>query len=321
MINANLIKNGRELVAVFSGIDHLGICSEDVDTAVLEAERNILRQLSSDADNCATSAFELVDIHDTLPPKLLKVQAIGLIKISRDSLWIIVDHNRLLAHVAKFSCTRHCAPVEFDTAANAVNAGPENHRTVLVEINVMRLRIVGSVEVVGVCGVFSCQGVYPLNEGSDAKRLAVRANEVLRRIHEISDLRVSKAHLLRTDHEVIVHLLHRTCSLERAIRLNNVIDLVEVPLNTVGQRQKSGPQKGKYLVNLRKFMDLVNSVLLVEHRIRNIEQTHIGRITETLIQILGSSICLKTLPPRVDLADSFLQTLFKGPANSHDFAD
>jgi hypothetical protein len=42
LINTNLVEDGGEFVAIFSSVNLLGICAENVNSIVLEAQRNIL---------------------------------------------------------------------------------------------------------------------------------------------------------------------------------------------------------------------------------------------------------------------------------------
>jgi len=48
LIDTNAIENGRELVTVFSVVDHLRISAQDVNSILLEPEGNVLRELSWD---------------------------------------------------------------------------------------------------------------------------------------------------------------------------------------------------------------------------------------------------------------------------------
>jgi hypothetical protein len=46
LVNANLIKDGGELVSVLGHINLLGVRSENLNTSLLEAQRDILWQLA-----------------------------------------------------------------------------------------------------------------------------------------------------------------------------------------------------------------------------------------------------------------------------------
>ena len=46
LIDANAIEDRRELVTILGLVDLSGVCPENVDARVLEAERNVLRKLT-----------------------------------------------------------------------------------------------------------------------------------------------------------------------------------------------------------------------------------------------------------------------------------
>jgi len=46
LINTDGIEDGRELVTVLGIVDHLRISAQNVETALLEPESNVLRELS-----------------------------------------------------------------------------------------------------------------------------------------------------------------------------------------------------------------------------------------------------------------------------------
>ena len=80
-------------------------------------------------------------------------------------------------------------------------------------------------------------------------------------------------------HRVVVNLVEGTESLEVAVCLNNILDLVQVPLQTkIGGETggQDGDYSGRdhykhYLVNLGKVMNPVNRVILLVHSISNSE--------------------------------------------------
>lgn len=68
-------------------------------------------------------------------------------------------------------------------------------------------------------------------------------------------------------------------------------------------------------------MNPVDSILVVEHRMCNIEQAHVGRGLESFVQIFRGSIRLEALPAGVDLANRLLKALLERAPNSHNFTD
>jgi hypothetical protein len=94
------------------------------------------------------------------------------------------------------------APVKLYAAPNTVDTTPKDHSAVLIEFNVMCLRIIRCVKVVGVCRVLGCQCVDTFNEGCDTKGFAMRTDGGFVCIDESSNLPVSEALPLGSLYEV-----------------------------------------------------------------------------------------------------------------------
>src|ERR1700685_2439423 len=122
--------------------------------------------------------LKFVNIHDPLEAKLLEIQTIGLIEVSRHSLGIVIDHDRPLAHVPQLPRTSDRTPIELDTAPNAINTTTKHHCSMLLEFNIMFRRIVGGIEIVRMGGIFGGKSVNPLDEGCDSKRFTVSTDGV-----------------------------------------------------------------------------------------------------------------------------------------------
>lgn len=76
-----------------------------------------------------------------------------------------------------------------------------------------------------------------------------------------------------------------------------------------------------YLVDLGQIVDFVDGVALLVHSICNSEQAHIRGLGQGLVKVFRGNISLETLPTRVDLTDSLLQTFLKSATDGHDFTD
>ena len=131
--------------------------------------RRQVRRLTTDADNDALSLFQLIDIHYTLESQFFEVEAVSLIEIRGDGLRVIIDHDRPLAHIPKFTRTSDRTPVEFNTTPNAIHAASKDHRSVLVEFDVMLRRIVSGVKIIRVSRILRSECVDTFDERCDAK--------------------------------------------------------------------------------------------------------------------------------------------------------
>ena len=185
---------------------------------------------TTNVDDNTVSLLQLIDIHNTLVTEFLEVEPVGFVEISRDGLRVVVDHDSLLAHVAELASAGNGAPVELDTAADAVDTTAKNHSALVVELDVVGGGIVGGIEVVGMGGVFSGKSVDTLNEGGNAERLPVSTDDEFFAGDEVGDLTVRETLALGTLHEFVVDVLNGTNGLQSAASLNDVIKLVQVPL-------------------------------------------------------------------------------------------
>lgn len=118
----------------------------------------ILRNLTTDTHDDSIALFLLVDIHDTLLGKFLKVQLVALVVVRADRLRVVVDHDTPLAHLLDRADRRHSAPVELDATADAISTISKHHYTALITIfDVGFCPMIGCVQVVGLSRVLCGQ--------------------------------------------------------------------------------------------------------------------------------------------------------------------
>ena len=132
-------------------------------------------------------------------------------------------------------------PVELNTAANTVDARTKNHGTLIRELNVMRAGVVGRVQVVRVCRELSRESIDTLDEGRYAERLAIGANSIFLRGNEVGNVRVREALAFGTLQELSINVFKRSCLLEGVDCLDDVVDLVQEPLDSRRNHQSKRP--------------------------------------------------------------------------------
>jgi len=236
-------------------------------------------RLTSDAHNNAASGLELVYVHDTFKPKLFEVEPVRLIKVCGDSLGVVVDHDRLIAHVPKLPRAGDGTPVEFDATPNTVDAATQDHGAIVVKLDVMLRGVVCGVQVVGVCRELGGESVDTLDEGCDSERFPASTNFVLGRSNEVSDMRVRKSHLFGSMHELFVNVFQSTGGLESETGLYDVVNLVQEPLKLhVSQMIERLDSAWTRLVDLGQLVNLINRIVLVVHRVGDDKQTHVSRL-------------------------------------------
>lgn len=64
-----------------------------------------------------TSYLLMIDVQDALERQLLEIEAVALVKVGADRLWVVVHHHCALAHLSEGSDAGHGTPVELHAAA------------------------------------------------------------------------------------------------------------------------------------------------------------------------------------------------------------
>src|SRR5689334_21987774 len=82
-------------------------------------------------------------------------------------LRIIVNHDCLVASLAKGANSTDRAPVQLDGGTDAVDTGAEDHHAVVLERDIALRSVVGEVEVVGEGRELGSDSVDLLHEGHD----------------------------------------------------------------------------------------------------------------------------------------------------------
>ncbi|ROV99906.1 hypothetical protein VMCG_06224 [Cytospora schulzeri] len=286
LVKANAIEDGRELLSVLSLVDILGVSTENVGlSSLLEAQSDVLRQLSTDGDNDTVGTLKFVDIHNTLVAQLLEVQLVSSIEVS--------------ASLGGADGT----PIELDGATDTVNTAAQDDRSLVIERHVVSGGVVGGVEVVGVSRELGSQGVNLLDPWPDAVLQTKSADLVLSAVHGVGNLPVGETHLLGLDDEVLLQALEATDCLELLGAVNNVLQLVQEPLVDLGQ-----------------LVDLVHRVVLVHHSLANGEPSTIRRVLELKVEVV-ELVTLEANELGVHLANGLLERLLEGSANSHNLTD
>lgn len=175
-----------------------------------------------------------------------------------------------------------------------------------VEFDVVFRSVVSRVEVVGVRGVFSSEGINSFHEGGDSECFSVSSNGVFvgRSGDEVGNLAIRETHSFRLLHQFVVDCSEVGRSFESLVHLNDVVELVEEPAIDFGQ-----------------LVDLVDGIVEVEHGVGDGEETSVGGNGEGVVEILRLDVSLETGPSRIDLSNRLLKTLLESSSNRHHFSD
>ena len=304
LVHADGVEDLGELVAVLGRVDAHRVGAEHIHVGLLEPHRNVLRQLPTDRDDGARGLLQLVDVHHTLEAELLKVEPVRLVVVRADRLWVVVDHDRVVAGGLDAAHTRHRAPVELDRGADPVDARAEHHGAVLVELHVVARGVVRGVQVVGLRRVFGRHRVDPLHKRCHSLCLALGAHLGLAAADQLRDLQVREPAALGGAHQVHVHRGERAAVPQLAVRAHNVLQLVEEPA-----------------VDLGELVEPLHVVVALQHRVGDGKEPRVGRDAQCVVQVRGLRVAVESAVVGRHLAHGLLERLLKRAADGHHLAD
>ena len=214
-----------------------------------------------------------------------------------------VDHDGLLAHLAKSLGGADGAPIELDGATDTIDTAAEDNGALVFEGDVVRRSVVRRVQVVGVGGEFGSQGIDLLDPGTDVEAQSLRADLVLGAVDGVGDLSVRETEFLGLEDLLALETVERANGLHFTDAVDQVLQLVEEPLVDLGQ-----------------IVHLLDRVVLVKHGLANGEPSAVGGVLEFEIEVV-KLVALESDVSGVDLSNGLLERLFKSSANGHDFSD
>ena len=114
--------------------------------------------------------FEFEDIHHALECKLIEIETLTHVVVGGDGLRVIIDHHRTIPLLCHCHQGIHATPVELHGGADTVGTRAEHHhRTMIAEVmDIVFSAVVSEIEVIGLSGIFSREGIDLLHHGADA---------------------------------------------------------------------------------------------------------------------------------------------------------
>ena len=237
---------------------------------LVEAQCEVVGDLSAGGNDYAVGRFEVEDIHHALKGQLVEIEAVAHVVVGRNRLGVVVDHDGAVTLAANGAECLNAAPVKFYRRADSVGTRTEHHDALLIvfKLNVVRRAAICEIEVIGLCGIFCGERVDLLHAGHDAELLAEVAHRhdglfhALRffQSHGAGNLEVGEALALGAAQEVLAQRGKIGAGVQFAVGEMNVVELLQEPL-----------------VNLREFVDLVDGVALQQSLFDN-EDALVGRL-------------------------------------------
>ena len=174
----------------------------------------------------------------------------------------------------------------------------------------MFISAVGEVEIVGLRGIFCCQGIDLLHAGQDPALFAVCPYRlhVFSHIplhHQAGHLEIAEPGLFGLQQQLILQFVQGTYFQQLLLQIKNIPEFYQEPPVNPGQ-----------------LVDPVYAVAFLKGFL-NDQDTHVGRFGKLLIDVLDLHLMVahESMHALSDHPDPFLNRLFEGPSDGHDFTN
>ena len=194
LLEAELVEQALKAVAILGKIDRVHRRAEDRRARLLDRARELQRRLTAELHNHALQFPRLPllgeDRQHVLRGQRFEIEPVRCVVIRRHRLRIAVDHDCLVARVAKRKRGVAAAIVKLDALPDPVGTAAENdhlgalRRPRFTGRRPVERRLVGRVHIGGGRSEFRRAGVDALVDGLDAERRADRRNVLFRDIGE-----------------------------------------------------------------------------------------------------------------------------------------
>ena len=121
LVDTQLVKHSRELVTVFSTVDRDRRSTQYRNRLAVKFHSQVVRNLSTYRDNHTARLFQIDYVEYTFERKLVEVQTVAHIIVSRNRFRVVVNHDRLVTQFAGSLNCIHRAPVKFYRATDTVS--------------------------------------------------------------------------------------------------------------------------------------------------------------------------------------------------------
>jgi hypothetical protein len=251
----------------------------------------------------------LHDLEHILETERLEVELVRNVEVGRDGLRIRVDHDRLVAGLAKREHRAHAAVVELDALPNAIRPAAEDHDRRFSGARRLALLIVASIEIRRGGWELAGTRVDHLVHGAHAQRPPMLPRCLLALAAQRAELRVGEAHPLHAAHLERVDLAE--CAIA-PLRIEQVVHLIEKPA-----------------IDLRELVDLLDRksalerVLHLEDALgRRLAQRAAQRLERVVLEaIVGQSRAdVPSRAPDLQRAQPLLKRFLEGAPDRHRLA-
>ena len=155
-----------EALTILSNVNRLGTGANDRRTVRLKRASEFQGCLATILNNDANRLFLVNDFKHVLKCQGFEIQTIRGVIVSRNSLWVAIDHDGFITIVTQGQRGVHAAVIKFDTLADTVGSATEHHDFFAISGFCLALLLIGRVEIGCVGGEFGRAGIDALVNGT-----------------------------------------------------------------------------------------------------------------------------------------------------------
>ncbi len=210
LTKSQLLEKMLEPLTVFSNIDGVGCCSDNLDAVSFQSTSQFQRSLPAVLNDNTFRFFDIDNLQHIFESDRFEIESVAGIVVSGDCFRIAVDHNGLIAVFAESHCCVNAAVIEFDTLSDSVRTAAEHHDLAAV----CRIRfiffLVSGVHVSGIRREFSGTSINSLVYRANAQRMTIVSDIIFFNIKKLSQSSVRESFSLQEVHFVFGDLIQRS---------------------------------------------------------------------------------------------------------------
>ena len=306
--NVQAVQQRCKAVAVLCQVNCLWLSTHDRNTSVLQSASQLNWSLPAKGDNNAFRLLNLNDIHDVFKGQRLEIQTVGSVVVCRDGLWVAVDHDGLIALLAKSVGSMYAAVVKLNALTNAIRTCRENHDAWLFCLDVLCgvTLLVGNVVVLRGCAKLTCAGINRLDLWANTQHFPHSTDNICLGAGKVCKLLIREAQLLSSKH-VVSGETRKSQLLDAFLGVDDACHTVQIPR-----------------INTSHIVDALNAPVSAQS-LGNVENTLWCWLADQLIKVLLVkdivTVSAQASAILFQRTERLLQSLLKGPAHGHGLAD
>ena len=202
--NVETIQKGCEAVAVLCQVNCLWLSTHDRNAGVLEGACQLDWRLAAKGNNDAFWLLNLNNVHDIFKGQRLEIESIRGVIVCRDRLRVAVNHDRLIALLAKSVGSMDAAVVKLNALTNTVRTSGKNHDAWLFCLHVLCgiALLVRDVVVLRGCTKLTCAGINCLDLRANTQHFPHSTDNVCLGAGKVCKLLIREAQLLGSKHVI-----------------------------------------------------------------------------------------------------------------------